>query len=94
MANLSTSHVLPLAFSTIFEPSNLSAHELLTKKPKRSYDKFWIFQNSWATKFLWEKLILGEDSQISLMKYMICSVDEGKDKFLSPKLDILQKHVS
>jgi hypothetical protein len=35
---------------------------------------------------------LGEDSQILLVKYMICSIVEGKDKFLSPKLNNLQKY--
>jgi hypothetical protein len=93
MASLSTSHVPPLIFSVVFESSNLNVHELLTKKPKRSYDKSRIFQDSWAAMFLWEKLVLGEDSQISLVKCMICSVVEGKNKFLSLKLGILQKHV-
>jgi len=93
MASLSTSHVPPLAFSIVFEPSNLSVHEFLAKKPKRSYDKFQIFQDSWATKFLWAKLVLGDDSQQLLVKCMTCLDVEIKDKFLSPKLDILQKHV-
>jgi hypothetical protein len=51
------------------------------------------FQDFWATKVLWEKLILGEDSQILLVKWMTCSILERKDKFLSPKLDILQKNI-
>ncbi len=93
IASLSTSHVPPLAFSIVFEPSNLSVHEFLAKKPKRSYDKFQIFQDSWATKFLWAKLVLGDDSQQLLVKCMTCLYVEIKDKFLSPKLDILQKHV-
>ncbi len=45
MASLSTSHVPPLALLVVFEPSNPSVHEPLTKKPKRSYDKFQIFQD-------------------------------------------------
>jgi hypothetical protein len=63
----------------VFKPSNPSAHEPLTKKPKRSYDKFRIFQDFWATKFFRAKLVLGENSQISLMKCKICSVVEGND---------------
>jgi hypothetical protein len=59
MASLSTSHVPPLAFSIIFELSNLSVHEPLKKKPMKFYDKFWIFQNSWATKFFWENKLWG-----------------------------------
>jgi hypothetical protein len=65
----------------------------LAKKPKRSYDKFQVFQNSWATKFPWVESVLGEDFQVLLMESMICSIVEGKDKFLSSKLNTLQKHV-
>ncbi len=46
MASLLTSHAPPPTFSVVSKPSNLSAHEPLTKKPKRSYDKSRIFQDS------------------------------------------------
>jgi predicted esterase len=61
MVSLSPSHVLPPALLIVFESSNPCAHELLTKKPKRTYDKFQIFQNSWAAKFPWVESVLGED---------------------------------
>jgi hypothetical protein len=93
MVSLSTSHVPPPALLVVSESSNPSVHELLAKKFKWSYDKFQIFQNSWAAKFPWVESVLGEDFQVLLMKSMICSIVEGKDKFLSPKLDTLQNHV-
>jgi hypothetical protein len=93
MVSLSTSHVPPPTLLVVFESSNPSAHELLAKKPKWFYDKFQIFQNSWVAKFPWVESILGEELQVLLVKSMICSIVEGKDKFLSLKLDTLQKHV-
>jgi len=89
MASLSTSHAPSPTLSIVFEPSNPSVHEPLTRKPKRSYDNFHIFHYSWTAKFPWAKSILGEDSQVLLVKCMICLVIKGKDKFLSPKLDTL-----
>jgi hypothetical protein len=52
MVSLSTSHVPPPTLLVVFGSFNLSVHELLAKKPKRSYDKFQIFQNSWQPSFL------------------------------------------
>ncbi len=46
MASLSTSHAPPPTLLVVSKPSNLSAHEPLTKKPKRSYDKSQVFQDS------------------------------------------------
>jgi len=93
MVSLSTSHVPPPTLLVVFELSIPSAHELITNKLKWSYDKFQIFQMSLVAKFPWVESVLGEDFQVLLVKSMICSIVEGKDKFLSPKLDILHKHV-
>jgi hypothetical protein len=79
MASSSTSHAPPPTLFVVSKPSNPNVHEPPAKKPERSYDKFQIFQNSWATKFPWVKLVSGEDSKVSLVKCRICSVVEGKD---------------
>jgi len=79
MASSSTYHTPPPTLLVVFKPSNPSAHEPLAKKPKRSYDKFQIFQDFWATKFLKVESVLGEDSQVSLLKCRICLVVEGND---------------
>jgi hypothetical protein len=52
-----------------------------------------VFQDSWATKFLKAEFIMGEDYLFSQMKCMVCLIAEGKENLLSPKLDILHKHV-
>jgi hypothetical protein len=35
----------------------------LFKKPKKSYDKYRIFQNTWVARFPWVQLLLGSTSQ-------------------------------
>jgi hypothetical protein len=77
----------------VFESFNPTTHEPPAKKPKRSYDKFQIIQDSWVAKFPWVELVLGEDFQVSLVKSMICLVVEEKDKSLLSNLDTLHKHV-
>ncbi len=37
--------------------------EPLFKKPKKSYDKYKVFQDTWATRFPWVQLVLGSISQ-------------------------------
>jgi hypothetical protein len=53
------------------------------KNPKKSSNKSWVFQGSWATKFPWAKTIIGEDSLVS----------QGDKKLSSPKLNTLQRHI-
>jgi hypothetical protein len=55
MASSSISHAPPLTLLVVSKPSNLSVHEPLAKKPKRSYDKFRI------SKFLGQPRFLGQN---------------------------------
>jgi hypothetical protein len=64
--NVASSSAPPLLeLFIVHEPCSFNLHDYLTKKPNRSYDKAHILQDSWAVKFPWVELILGEDSMVS-----------------------------
>jgi hypothetical protein len=65
----------------VHEPCSSNVHDYITKKLNGSYDKARMFQDSWVVKFLWAES-LGEDSMVSKVRCMICSIVEGKDKLL------------
>ncbi len=85
-----SSNWVKLGRSNVVEP--------LLKKPKKSYDKHKVFQDTWATRFPWVQLVLGSTSQYKLfdtktLSEVYCSTIGKKDKFFPRKLDTLQKHV-
>lgn len=64
--NVASSSTPPLLeLYIVHEPCSSNVHDYLTKKLKRFYDKARIFQESWAVKFPWAKLVLGENSMVS-----------------------------
>jgi hypothetical protein len=52
-----------------------------------------VFQNTWACRFPWVEVVIGEDDLVAHVQCKICSNIEGKPKLLAPKFDTLHKHV-
>ncbi len=78
-----------------------NAVEPLLKKPKKSYDKYRVFQDTWAKRFPWVQLVLESISQKFVkqtlwhqnFKWSLLFHNWKKDNFFPPTLDTLQKHV-
>jgi hypothetical protein len=62
------------------------------KKPKRFYEKTYVFQDTWACHFPSAELVIRDDGLVSQVRCTICSKIFKKPK-LAFKLDMLQKHV-
>jgi hypothetical protein len=67
--------------------------EPLKKNPRRSYEKTHVFQDTWACRFPWAEIVVGEDGMVAQVWCKICNNIEGKPKLLAPKFDTLKKHV-
>ncbi len=88
-----SSNWVKLGSSNVMEP--------LLKKPKKSYDKYKVFQDTWAKRFPWVQLVLGSTSQNFVkqtlwhqnFKLSLLLHNRKKDNFFPPMLDTLQKHV-
>jgi hypothetical protein len=52
-----------------------------------------MFQNVWAIKFPWAKVVIGVEGKMTQMRCRICNEAEKREKFLVPKFNGLQKHV-
>jgi hypothetical protein len=66
--------------------------EPLEKKPRKSYEKTHVFQDTWACCFPWVEIVVREDGLAAHVQCKICSNIEGKPKLLAPKFNTLQKH--
>jgi hypothetical protein len=73
--------VLDLVFAS---PS----HKLERKKNK-SYELNKHFQDSWAAKLPWAKIVMGTDMRISQVRCEVCSFVERREKLLVSKIDSL-----
>jgi hypothetical protein len=83
-------------FFSKIDPSKLSSfhvNEPTFKKPKKLGNKLTNFYDTWVMKFPWAQIILKLNGFVLQVKCVIYSIIEKKDKFLSSKLDTLQKHV-
>ncbi len=60
------------------------------KKPKWQVQRH--FQDTWATKFPWAEVVMGEDGRMHHVRCRICTHVEWREKLLVPKLDGLYKH--
>ncbi len=59
------------------------------QKPKKFYEASQKFQDSWAIKLPWAKMVVGVNKGVYVS---ICSDVMGMDKILAPKWDMLKKH--
>lgn len=59
---------------------------------KRSYEMRRQFQDNWGFRFPWVEAVHDDKGHITQVKCSICSVVEGRDKLLIPKIDGLWKH--
>ncbi len=53
----------------------------------------WVFKDVWIAKLPWAEAVLRTNGKVKMVKCCVCLQIEGKDKFLVPKFDSLQKHV-
>jgi hypothetical protein len=51
-----------------------------------------MFQEQWVIRLCWLEPICGVDRKMKMVNYKVCSIVEGKEKFLMPRLDSLVKH--
>ena len=66
--------------------------EPVHKKVKKSYEASRKFQDTWAARLPWAELHQGGDGLYDLVKCLVYTVIEGRDKILGPKWDTLMKH--
>jgi hypothetical protein len=46
-----------------------------------------VFKKEWATQFPWVEPVVDPLSKTHMVHCKLCSLVEGKDKIISPKLD-------
>jgi hypothetical protein len=63
------------------------------KKRVKEWEINRIFQDVWAAKLPWAKVILGANGKMNSVMCRVCSQIEGRKKLLVPKFDNLQKYV-
>lgn len=51
-----------------------------------------MFHVHWVAKFCWSKPVCGTDGKMKMVRCKVCSIVEGREKLLVPKLDYLLKH--
>ncbi len=69
----------------------------IPNKPKKKANKLeWelnkVYQDKWATRFSWSKVVCGKDGKMMMFKCKICTNIEGREKLLVPKLNSVTKH--
>ncbi len=69
----------------------------IPNKPKKKANKSkWelnkVYQNKWATRFSWFKVVCEKDGKLMMVKCKICTNIEGREKLIVPKLNSLIKH--
>jgi hypothetical protein len=72
----------------------LAQHNIvLIEKLKKAYDLNRNFKDTWVVKLPWAVSILSSNGKVVQVECKVCSLIEGKDKLLVPKLDSFWKHV-
>jgi hypothetical protein len=79
-------------------PPNVLSNSIPNKPKKKVNKSKWelnkVYQNKWATRFSWSKVICGKDGKMMMVKCKICTNIKGREKLLVPKLNSLIKHSS
>jgi hypothetical protein len=57
----------------------------IKKKWEREWEINRVFQDVWATKLPWAKVMLRADEKMNMVKCYVCLQIEGRDKFLVHK---------
>ncbi len=70
----------------------LSLLHMHNKKMKVQWQVIRNFQDTWATKLPWAKLVIGEDNKLHHVRCKVCTDVEHREKLLVLKLDGLHKH--
>jgi hypothetical protein len=56
------------------------------------YDGVWKFQDAWTTQLPWVELVFNEQGQVHYVRCRICTFDNDKEKWFTPKPNNLLKH--
>jgi hypothetical protein len=51
------------------------------------------FQEMWVAKLPWAKVVMGCDGKLNMVCCKFCNEIDGREKFMGPKFDSLQKYV-
>ncbi len=74
--------------------SNFIPNKLEKKANKSKWELNKVYQNKWATRFSWSKVVCGKDGKMTMVKCKICNNIEGRSKCLVPKLNSFIKYSS
>lgn len=77
----------------LMDPILAQDNIVLIEKLKKAYDLNRNFKDTWVVKLPWAKSILSSNGKVVQVECKVCSLIEGKDKLLVPKLDSFWKHV-
>jgi len=64
-----------------------------TKKKKKEWELNQNFQEMWVAKLPWAKVVMGCDGKLNMVCCKFCNEIDGREKFMGPKFDSLQKYV-
>jgi hypothetical protein len=70
----------------VVDPPQVKANLTNNKKRKKIYKLNFSFQDSWATKFPWEKYIMDVDKKVTQVKFKVCSVIKRRKEAFGTKV--------
>ncbi len=73
----------------VMNPILVQENIALTKKRKKAYEMNMHFQDTWVVKLSWAKSVLGSNGKVVQIWCKVCSLIDGKNKFMVAKLDSL-----
>jgi hypothetical protein len=62
------------------------------KQKKSEWEVNIVYQDHWAIRFFWFKLVCGRDGRMRMVRCRVCSKINNRKKLLTPKLDSFIKH--